>query len=156
MCLWPRLITYSKFTSTLNDTVVPRLSRGTDPLLVKSKARETWHQLCSEVPRCGSEDIYHHHHPHCVSSLSVALGIPFFFTHHMSSTQAAHKQRVLDSIEQQFTLPKETLHSITQKFVDDFNHGLSEYNKPMAMMFVLLVSAYLCCLVNILFLVLHS
>lgn len=143
---------------TFNVIVIPRLSRGTDPLLVKSKARETWHQQYSEVPRCGSEDIYHqyhHHHHHCVSSLSVALGTPFF-TNHMSSTQAAHKQRVLDSIEQQFALPKETLHAITHKFVDDFNHGLSQYNNPMAMMYVPLITAFLCCLANILFLDPHS
>lgn len=54
----------------------------------------------------------------------------------MSSTQATHRHRVLESIEELFDLGKDRLHAITRKFVEDFNHGLSRYNEPMAMMCV--------------------
>ncbi|GJJ07394.1 hypothetical protein Clacol_001596 [Clathrus columnatus] len=45
----------------------------------------------------------------------------------------SHRQRELESIEQEFNLSKEKLQAITKTFVDDFNRGLSQYNEPMAM-----------------------
>ena len=42
----------------------------------------------------------------------------------------------LGSIQKQFTLSDEKLLAITQRFIDDFAAGLSDYGKPMAMMYV--------------------
>ena len=41
----------------------------------------------------------------------------------------------LQAIERQFTITDQKLLDITRQFLDDFNLGLSQYNKPMAMMF---------------------
>jgi hexokinase len=48
-------------------------------------------------------------------------------------------QDILNGIEEQFTLSDEILCGITKQFVDDFNVGLSQYNEPMAMMYVFLL-----------------
>ena len=44
----------------------------------------------------------------------------------------------LQAIERQFTITDQKLLDITSQFLDDFNAGLSQYNKPMAMMYVVL------------------
>ena len=41
-----------------------------------------------------------------------------------------------DAIEAQFHLSDEKLHEIVNQFLEDFRLGLSEYNHPMAMMYV--------------------
>jgi hypothetical protein len=54
----------------------------------------------------------------------------------MVSTSARPRasQNIRDAIAEQFALSQTDLRAITQQFVDDFNHGLSRYNEPMAMM----------------------
>ena len=49
------------------------------------------------------------------------------------STPDTAKQ-ILDSIEAQFQLAADDLITITNQFLEDFRVGLSEYNRPMAMM----------------------
>lgn len=44
--------------------------------------------------------------------------------------------RVFDDIEATFHLDNDALHTITKQFLEDFRLGLSEYNHPMAMMYV--------------------
>ena len=44
---------------------------------------------------------------------------------------------VLERIEHLFQLSNDRLIDITRQFVDDYNLGLGEYNKAMAMMCVL-------------------
>lgn len=43
-------------------------------------------------------------------------------------------RKAMDTIEQQFHLTDDKLRAITRQFVDDFEMGLGEYNKAMAMM----------------------
>lgn len=45
-------------------------------------------------------------------------------------------RQILDAIDAQFQLDDEKLHAIVNQFLDDFRLGLSEYNHPMAMMYV--------------------
>ena len=53
----------------------------------------------------------------------------------LASTKQTEKY-ILDAIEQQFQLSDSALVDITKQFLDDFRLGLSEYNHPMAMMYV--------------------
>lgn len=45
-------------------------------------------------------------------------------------------RQIYDAIEAQFSLDHEKLHDIVKQFLEDFRVGLSEYNHPMAMMYV--------------------
>ncbi len=54
--------------------------------------------------------------------------------HYGATPEAA--RGVLEQIEQQFRLSNADLMRITSQFLKDFELGLSEYNHPMAMMYV--------------------
>lgn len=64
-------------------------------------------------------------HPIYLQVHSPAMAMP---------ARSEASQRIRDTIAKQFALSDAQLHAITQQFVDDFNHGLSKYNEPMAMM----------------------
>ena len=48
-------------------------------------------------------------------------------------------QAVIDGIDRQFQLSKDSLVEITEAFLREFKQGLSKYGEPMAMMCVLSV-----------------
>ena len=55
----------------------------------------------------------------------------------LPKTKSEEAERaVFDDIEAQFLLSDEKLHEIVTQFLEDFRLGLSEYNHPMAMMYV--------------------
>lgn len=51
----------------------------------------------------------------------------------MPRPQQVTPEMIFNDIEAQFNLDDESLLTITRKFLEDFNAGLSEYGKPMAM-----------------------
>ena len=76
------------------------------------------------------------------SLLAIARCLATNHSAAMSKTSAVYAsspdvtRRILDEIEDQFRLPKDDLIRITSQFLEDFALGLSEYNHPMAMMYV--------------------
>ena len=56
--------------------------------------------------------------------------------------QYSDAQSVLDAIERQFTITDENLIEITKGFIDEFELGLNNYGKDMAMMRVFFPRQY--------------
>jgi hexokinase len=60
----------------------------------------------------------------------------------ISAHQSDNAQSVLDTIGRQLTITDEHLVEITKAFVDEFQLGLNNYGKDMAMMCVILFDLY--------------